>query len=150
MARNTSQELPVADLNHVSFDADFPLDRTEDDEPPGRELVDAIRGGLQSRGVQCGDVKDAGYAYFFDCQIGDTTCNVNVGLVDDEDGRQWLTFVEPRRRGLFKKGGAAASAVTAPLHDVLIADLHVAPQWFTEAQWNDASFGRGQPTPSDL
>ena len=40
------KELPMTDLNYVSFDADFPLDRTEDDVSPGRELADAIRRGL--------------------------------------------------------------------------------------------------------
>ena len=137
------------DLNHVSFDADFPLDRTRDDAPPGHELADVIRRGLQSRGVRCGDLEDADYAYFFDCQVGDGAFNVNVGLVDDDDGRQWLTFVEPRRRGLLKRGSAGVSPVTAPLHEVLTADLHVTPQWFTAAQWNDSSFGRGLPTPHD-
>jgi hypothetical protein len=140
--------LPVTDPNHVSFDADLPLDRTEDDAPPGRELADAIRRGLERRGVPCGELEDTDYAYFFDCEVGGAAFNVNVGLVDDEDGRQWLTFVEPRRAGILKRRGADASPVTAALHEVLTADLHVTPQWFTEAQWNDPSFGRGAPSPA--
>ena len=95
------------------------------------------------------DVEDADYAYFFDCEVGGAAFSVNVGFVDDEDGRQWLTFVEPRRRGMFRKGTADASTVTVALHEVLTTELHVTPQWFTEAQWNDPSFGRGRPTPSD-
>lgn len=135
-------------LNHVSFDADFPLERNDDDSPPGRELADAIRRGLERRGVRCGDLEDADYAYFFDCRVGGAAFNVNVGLVDDEDGCQWLTFVEPRRQGLLRKGSADTSPVSVALHEVLNTDLHVTPQWFTDAQWKDPSFGRGAPSPA--
>ena len=67
-----------------------------------------------------------------------------VGWVGDDDGRQWLTFVEPAKSGLLRRSSGDPSDVTAALHETLTEDIGVAPQWFTEEQWNDPGFGRGR------
>lgn len=137
----------MTDLSHVSFDAELPEDEVGEEPPWGRAMATAIREGLQNRGVHCGALGESDYSFFFLCDVEKASFHVEVGYVDDEDGRQWLTYVAPRRRGLLKKTGADVSAITAPLHDVLTTDLRVSPQWFTEAEWNYSSFGRGRPTP---
>lgn len=133
---------------YVSFDAELLADEAAGEPPWGRAMATAIREGLRSRGVECGKLDETDYSFFFHCELGQESFRVEVGYVDDDDGRQWLAYVAPQKRGLFKKATADPSAITASLHDLLTTDLRVTPQWFTEAEWNDASFGRGRPTPA--
>ena len=137
----------MTELSYVSFDADLPEEEAEEEPPWGRAMSTAIRDGLRSRGVDCGELDETDYSFFFFCEVDQASFRVEVGYIDDEGGRQWLTYVVPRKRGLLKRTSPDVSAMTAPLHDVLTTDLRLTPQWFTEAEWNDPSFARGRPIP---
>lgn len=134
-------------LSHVSFDAELFEDEAQEEPPWGRAMATAIRVGLQNRGLHCGELDQTDYSFFFLCEVDQASFRVEVGYVDDEDGRRWLTYVAPLKRELFKKTSANVSVITGPLHEVLTTDFRVTPQWFTEAEWNDSSFERGRPTP---
>ncbi len=138
--------MPV--LDHVSFDAPFPDDYEEDGAPPGRPLAEAIHAGLTRRGVRCEPLDESDYAYSFHAKVEAAGALVVVGHVGDVDGRQWLVFVDAGKTGgLLRRKPADSTPIVEPLHRALVEDLAVVPQWFTEQQWNDPSFGRGQPTP---
>lgn len=138
----------MAVLDHVSFDAPFPEDHEPDGAPPGRPLAEAIHSGLMKRGVQCDPLDESDYAYSFRASSEGTTGLLMVGHVGDEDGRQWLVFVDAGKTGgLFRRKSRDASSIVQALHDVVVEDLGVQPQWFTEQQWNEPSHGRGRPTP---
>lgn len=70
------------------------------------------------------------------------------GYVGGDDGREWLVYVEPERRGVLRRARADAAPLVAVLHQVLVEDLEAEPQWFTDAEWNDTRFGRGNSTPT--
>lgn len=138
--------MPV--LDHVSFDAPFPDDHDDEGAPPGRPLAEAIHAGLVKRGVECEDIFDSDYAYFLWANSGGVRGLLAVGHVGDEDGRQWLVFVDARTTGgLLRRKPADVTAIVEPLHQVVAEDLGATPQWFTEKDWNDPSYGRGHPTP---
>lgn len=137
----------MPDLTHASFDAPFSDEPEDHGGPPGRPLAAAIQGALTRRGVDADPLEESDYAYSFGCSVDGTASLVMVGHVGDSDGRQWLVFVEPARSGLLRRSRCNPRPVTAALHDVLVANVGVEPQWFTEEQWNDPSFGRGSPSP---
>ena len=132
---------------HVSFDADYPEEPDDDGSPAGKALVSAIHDGLTGRGVDCELIEESDYAFSFGARSGDSVGLVMVGHVGDSDGRQWLAFVEPVSLGIIRRTRSDVSAVVRALHDVVVRDLGVEPQWFTEQQWNDPAFGQGAPAP---
>jgi len=137
-------------LDHVSFDAPFPEDYEPDGSPPGRPLAEAIHAALMKRDVQCDPLDESDYAYSFRASSAGTTGLLMIGHVGDVDGRQWLVFVDAGKAGgLFRRKPRDASPIVQALHEVVVEDLGVQPQWFSEQQWNDSSHGRGQPTPQE-
>ena len=142
----TGGRMPV--LDHVSFDAPFAEEHDDEGAPPGRELADAIHAGLVERAVQCDPIDESDYAYSFRAESGATHAMVMVGHVGDVEGRQWLVFVHAGKAGgLLRRKPADITALVESLHRVVVEDLGAVPQWFTEQEWNDPSFGRGQPEP---
>ena len=130
---------------HASFDMES--DDLDEESPPGKDIADRLVSSLTARRVDCFSLGDLESAYEFEAATPEGSHWVTFGYVGGDGGRQWLVLVAPQRRGVLRRRDDPASLV-AVLHQVLVEDLETQPQWFTDAEWNNPHFGRGQPTPT--
>lgn len=142
--------------NHVGFDAPEFIDNQmvgddntgEGDWPPGAKLATRLVDGLTNRGFDAADQASTGYSRFFLVANRTLQAAVEVGYAGDGQGRQWLVFVEPERRGFFRRTHPDVSPLLESLHEVLVDDLGVSPTWFSAEEWDNPGFGDGAPSPS--
>lgn len=90
-------------------DGELREDEAQDEPPSGRTAATAIRDGLQNRGLGCDDLDETGYSFYFSCEVDQASFHVEIGYLDDADGRQWLACPEPRKPGPFGRGDPGRS-----------------------------------------
>jgi len=128
---------------HVSFQANFPKERTGDG-PPGLPIAEILQEGLAKAGYAADTPENRDdFAWELGCRVGSVRFLALVGLCDDEGGREWLVFSKPAPRFL---GGLLGrldrgehGEVSRALHGILSADGRFrSVRWYTEHDWNHA------------
>jgi hypothetical protein len=133
--------------SHASFQGDFPKERTEN-EPAGREIADLLSSQLPGKGLLVHRRDSTEYSHTLHIRAGKSRFYAEIGLVDDGD-REWLVFVEPAVRWLFRIVGVSSTHRRAleAVHEILANDSRISQlRWYTEREWNNNPFN-GVPTP---